>query len=1221
MHICFCQILPIHLPTERKDIMIKIVIIEPDVKKQSQIKQTLQKELMSWLEPEYFYVSKVVSEVDFTSSLEEYLGCPPDKVFHLEDMSVDSFKADMKRNDVPQWIRMNTHFLGDKIEAAAPDIVITKNDYNDDDILIYNIPFLKKNGSPDRFMFLQAADGDHVGLLKRSCYLLHGSPVLTYLLTDDSMQTLPTNKDGMSNYLPYAWKGHFPDQESHVIVRMNAVLDNVESLVANENLYLQYDKLDDQVVQNLSVIFTQLEGKWIHLYRDKYPEKRVQLTAALLALIKEASSISAELNQISISLSSQSSGKLICTLDLPCHPSGADVLHSQTLETEDFQVLINYQAEQPINVDSLIKFEQVVTDWAQMEFELFLGTNTDLIYSINGVLKGNAERLGEVIQTICEDLENSSFNVNDPFKHHHIKALEYIKQKFDYIAGFTDCYVSGEESWMDMTIAEIVNKLNDYQHVFQCLDDTKTINVSINADDKTRKVWLPNNGIYCMANILEAVIRNTLKHEKHPNNEYNFKLEIEGGGVCKFFWEDSNSTTGMQTVRQSLNKRFVFDDGHIDNSLLGLKELRASMRYLYDGILAFFEQDDSIFMFVDPAYAIVEIDNGWGCQFNLRTSKPDVPPQHIREKMDTLREANLVALSAIMARNFSHNIGSHALLSLINKVECKRREIKILSDDNKERKDVLKKLEDVLNNLKTVYEYIRNKADFLSSFAFAGDGIVLHSESILDVQEEYKKYAYVFSRLAKGTSGLNVCFEEDDLRVMLPESGIFAFFNLMEILLWQSNFSGKDSCLCLQFLPQDTLMEVYMIWMKEALTPGELYQNREIQDVALYLQGIAPLYWREKCDRAVWGELSSCAFKLLKAKDLYFVIDNDKKIVNGFDCENIDVLQKKLQDGLVISHEFLIFVDICDKKKEYFLGAVPRNQLPFRIIDMKSEEIVMDQLDLLAKAWRDYAERRLFNERLLEPEKSGKEYHLFKINGKQAYSGNHGLGYDPEGRLYYYNEGASSVVQRSSPLYQSTHTHELTKAISSKKRPAIWAEMDSSKQNKWLCDKYAIFDYTTLPVVIIDERIQSYGSDEGLYEIWNKMHVYVPEEGIYGKLDAVADLDKVVEEYLKQVCNQLEKVGLKSEFCALVFHESLLYSWVNKQENQENSIMSYLQDLKKKFPQTHVYLMTGRGKSQYVKQDEENLLRFVQFTPVYTACRKEGIDKFKMYNLLMSARK
>ena len=51
--------------------MIKIVIIEPDVKKQSQIKQTLQKELMSWLEPEYFYVSKVVSEVDFTSSLEE----------------------------------------------------------------------------------------------------------------------------------------------------------------------------------------------------------------------------------------------------------------------------------------------------------------------------------------------------------------------------------------------------------------------------------------------------------------------------------------------------------------------------------------------------------------------------------------------------------------------------------------------------------------------------------------------------------------------------------------------------------------------------------------------------------------------------------------------------------------------------------------------------------------------------------------------------------------------------------------------------------------------------------------------------------------------------------------------------------------------------------------------------------------------------------------------
>ena len=34
--------------------MLKIVIIEPDVQKQGQIRQTLEQELVSWLEPNFF---------------------------------------------------------------------------------------------------------------------------------------------------------------------------------------------------------------------------------------------------------------------------------------------------------------------------------------------------------------------------------------------------------------------------------------------------------------------------------------------------------------------------------------------------------------------------------------------------------------------------------------------------------------------------------------------------------------------------------------------------------------------------------------------------------------------------------------------------------------------------------------------------------------------------------------------------------------------------------------------------------------------------------------------------------------------------------------------------------------------------------------------------------------------------------------------------------------
>ena len=1193
--------------------MLKIVIIEPDVQKQGQIRQTLEQELVSWLEPNFFYVPKVVSEVDFASSLEDYLECQPEEVYHLENLSVNSFKADLKRNDVPDWIRLNTHFLGDEMEDA-PDIVITKNEYNDDDFLLYNIPFLKKKGSVDRYIFFQAADGDHVSLLKKCCYFLHGSPVLTYLLTDDSLQTLPTNEDGMCNYLPYAWKSHFPDHKAHVIVRLNAelaTLGNVEELAANENLYLQYDKLDAQAVQNLRALFTRLEGKWIHLYRDKFPdsEKHMRLTAQLLALIEEAGSISAGLSQISMSLSSRSSSKLICTLDLPCNqPSGAAVQQSQRLKIEEWQVVINYHAEQPMNVASLIKFEEAVKAWAQVEFELYLRANADLIASINGVLRGNAERLGQVINAISKDLGKSS--LNDDFKRQHIKALEYILQKFNYIAGFTNCCASGAESWQEMTIGDIVNNLKGYQHVFQCLDDSKKINVSIEADDETKKVWLPNNGIYCMTNILEAVIRNTLKHEKH-SNVYNFKLKIKGG-VCQFFWEDSDSTTGgMDAVRQSLNNPLLLDDLHIDNTSLGLKELRASMRFLYEGILSFFGEDSAC-MSVDPADAIVKIDNGWGYQFKLRTSKPDEPPQHIRKKRDALREANLVALSAIMARNFSHNIGSHALLALISKVTG---EVTNVVDEEKK----------ILNNLKTVYEYIRNKADFLSSFAFAGEGIVLHSESIYDVQEEYKKYAYVFSQLASGASGLNVCFcnvgetfsEENDLRISLPESGIFAFFNLMEILLCQSKFTGKDCWLYLQFLSQNAGMEVYMIWMKEALMRGELYQNKEIQDVALYLQGIAPWYWSEKRDRAVWGELSSMAFKLQKAKDFFFVVnEDDKKKVNGFDCESIGALQKKLEEGLVIPHEFLIFVDISAEQQKDFWAATPKNQLPLRIIDMESKDI-NNELELTAKAWKNYAEQHLFNERLLDPENiNSEEYELVKINGKVAYSGNHGLGNANDS--YYYNEGVSSEVQRHSPLFPCTHSHKLIIETTRKiKKPDIWKEyMSPSEINKWFRDKFTIFDYTTLPVVIFDERIQGYGNKENLYDRWNKMHIYVPEVRIYGKLNETEELDKVVRDYLEIVCAQLNNVGLRSDCSAVVFHESLLYPWLEKQGRKIND---YLKEFRENFPNTHVYLMTGRGKAQYTKTDDQNLVRFVQFTPIDAACK--DFNKFKMYNLLISARK
>lgn len=1198
--------------------MLKVVIVDKDLEN-SQKEEFIQL-LRPLLETGPWYAQKVTFEIEFAPTLESYLKCDPNDVFRLEKLPVESLVKPQRK--IPEWIRMNTHFVGDELNTDAPNIVIT----NGEELLIENMPILKRKNSPHRYMFFQAADGDHMKLLKDTYYMLRGasSPVLNYLQADEKLKTLPNTKDGMCNYLPYQWKNDFPDNKSHVIVELNSNITNVGELIHDENLYFHYDEFNTQVTDNLQKLYDSLHGKRIYLYKDKFPENSYLFSNELLELLKKVSGIASGYSSISFNLASCSTENVFSSLTVPCNLcSNATEPQSQTLDMTDFRIHVNCHSPKTDNTLFTEEFKQALMAWAKSEFDLYLHANKDLIKSINILLQGNTERIGKVIDGLVSDLKVSGLSTVEQHKIH----LKYIRQKFDYIADFTDCYSSGSESWNCSTISEVACELNSFKHMFECLDHTKEIEFTIHVDDegKDEKVWLPKHGLCSIQNIIEAIVRNTVKHESSSNGKYEFILNIKKGGECTFYCKGlNNGVESVKVIKKSLNTSLVKDDASIDNSCLGLKELRASVRYLHDGILAFFEEEGR--MLVDPEATVVEIENGWGYRFYLRTSEPYQLPQAVKEMKNFWHEANLLALSAVMARNFSHNIGSHAILSLIKEVQ----------DEQKQNLDEEQKK--CLGYLAITYEYIRNKADFLSSFAFAGDGISMHPESFNNIKTVFESYAYVFNKLADGTSGFKAEFlndgiavsEDKDLRLSLPESGVFAFFNLVEILLSNSRFREKeDKLLFFASWPNDTDIWLDMLWWKGGLTYMEFftfypefmeltpdyYKGWEFRDTVLYMRGVLPFDWERLRRRAACSEVSY-SFKLQKAKDVFFVVRNGEKMPQGFDFEEINSLKARM-DNFIIPHNFLVFVDIDKKQKEDFLKDVPVNHLPLRIIDMEMpKQPSVTEMKLQVEAWHNYMEM-LFEKRLIDSNVKTEEYNLVEIKGRTTYSGNHDMN-DDQNFQYYYNEGLSSLAQKLSPLYKCLNTHQLNDANSWNTRSQIWNSMSDTEKHQWLLDKSLIFDYTTLPIIIFDERIQDYGFEHDLYGRWNRMHVYVPEKEIDGILDKDNDLGKIVEGYYTKVQNTLEKFGLKGEGTgAVVFHESLLYSWVNR---QNSSIKAFIKEFKKAHPKMNLYLMTGRGKSQYIKQDEEQSVRFIQFTPFESACRKENIDKFKMYNLLMSAR-
>lgn len=644
----------------------------------------------------------------------------------------------------------------------------------------------------------------------------------------------------------------------------------------------------------------------------------------------------------------------------------------------------------------------------------------------------------------------------------------------------------------------------------------------------------------------------------------------------------------------------------------------------------------------------------------------------VAEELQHLSDANLVKFcySQIMARNMSHNIGSHCVVRFQNQIKD------ILSSES-----IDERLSSYLQAVNVALEYFRLKSDYLSIFAFSGAAISFHTITVSEWKKQLEKYTPVFNALPD--TNVEVVFQvqvkgkkvstQNDLKISLPESGEFALFNIIESIIRNSvkhegigsqsmefviDFGSKnDNHLLLG--SSEVNVQIYRKGSKyEKMNLTDLnsrineslidpyanqlnYRNlglKEMKGAALFLLGIpleefemqprnpssiyasnhAHLTTCRMSSNKEFGELPEWGylFQVRKCQDILMVTEPDHDIEAypsltkkrslisnktagrlGIPCANIDWLEEELtrNKNKVLSYNFFVFSAVSKERIDRFLKNVPDNRLPVRKVCLNLNAVKKKALEL--KVWESYLGGKGVNFDKYPCSISVEEKRLLPT------SHNHNLPFEPsfpcEGggeiqqmpanyRKFYYVEALSSACQKTSPLYNYSYNKGL------------------SEEQKNIY-RYVIAEYTTYPVFIIDERVQRKGLDNKLFERWKAMGIFVPE----GKpLDGAIFPGKYVEDYLSKIKHPLPGFELSRGSAALILHESLLQRWLGS-----TNVVGYLKKIKQEL-KLSIYLTTGRGKPQYL-MEEEHEIRFIPYSVLASAC--ENLDKYKLCERLLSA--
>lgn len=647
----------------------------------------------------------------------------------------------------------------------------------------------------------------------------------------------------------------------------------------------------------------------------------------------------------------------------------------------------------------------------------------------------------------------------------------------------------------------------------------------------------------------------------------------------------------------------------------------------------------------------------------------------VAEELQHLSDANLVKFcySQIMARNMSHNIGSHAVVSFQNQIKDFNQ--RILSSESID----IKGLSSCLQAVNVALEYFRLKSDYLSTFAFSGTAISFHTITVSEWKKQLEKYTPVFNALPD--TNVEVVFQvqvkgkkvstQNDLKISLPESGELALFNIIESVIRNSvkhegigsqsiefviDFGSKNdshpllgssevnvqiyrkgskyekmNLTDLNSRINESLIDPYanqlnyrnlgLKEMKGAVLfllgiPLEEFEMQPQNPLSIYVSNHAHLTACRMSSNKEFGELPEWGylFQVRKCQDILMVIEPDHDIKTypsltkrrslisnetadrlGIPCADIDRLEEELtrNKNKVLSYSFLVFSAVSQERIIRFLKNVPDNRLPVRKVCLNLNAVKKKALEL--KVWESYLGGKGVN--FDEPE------YPCSISELCPTSHNHDLPFEPSFpcgsgseiqqmpanyKRFYYVEALSSACQKTSPLYNYSYNKGL------------------SEEQKAVC-RYVVAEYTTYPVFIIDERIQRKGLDNNLFERWKAMGIFVPE----GKpLDGAIFPGKYVEDYLSKIKHPLPGFELSRGRAALILHESLLQRWLGS-----TKVVEYLGKLKQK-QKLSIYLTTGRGKPQYLTE-EEHEIRFIPYSVLASTC--ENLDKYKLCERLLSA--
>lgn len=426
----------------------------------------------------------------------------------------------------------------------------------------------------------------------------------------------------------------------------------------------------------------------------------------------------------------------------------------------------------------------------------------------------------------------------------------------------------------------------------------------------------------------------------------------------------------------------------------------------------------------------------------------------ILQENEVKLQATRAAISQVMARNMSHNIGSHVMSKLINglnAIDWKKTKYKSVTENGKK---ISEKLQDgiepdkkLIGQLNILNDYMRCRMDYLADIAL-GTPVMQHGKKIGSVLDELDRVRLLLEHIS-GLSDFEYSIDVNDFRitVAMPNNilGCQAFYNIIENII--RNTAKHSGVKAAQFIIEidealsekvdtkntttDDLNEYYKVTIYDdvdldgKITERVKKQNDKIKSLIIDSNyrlrhgslGMAEMkasasYLRREdlahIDSKITPPLlQACAkdgkylgyeFYLRKPKEVLYILQKSSDIElkeelksEGFDSLSIEEFSTLLGNGKIFHHKFVIFEKTVGAEVTQCYEKY-NSSLPLRCISKDSIKINSSDSvkTLLESIWGDWS----------------------KLKGYDGYKINNGFPDNGEKILSFFNHQESVIIDK-----------------------------------------------------------------------------------------------------------------------------------------------------------------------------------------------------------------